>query len=194
MRKLAEVFLLAENRLLREALSRLLSKKSGIRVVGANSYSLAVQQEIVAARPNIILLDSSSLASPIVTLLTTLRAAIRNVRIIMVDMDEDEAIFLGAIRSGVVGYVLKEASAAEVAATICAVAAGRAVCPPSLCMTLFRSIAQQMPALSKTFWAADFGLSHREQQITDLLSERLTTNEIALRLNPRNRWSRITTE
>ena len=161
MRKLAEVFLLAENRLLREALSRLLSKKSEIRVVGANSYSIAVQQEIVAARPNIILFDSSGLASRIGALLTTLRAAIRNVRIIMVDMDEDEGIFLGAIRSGVVGYVLKEASAAEVADTICAVAAGRAVCPPSLCMTLFRSIAKQMPALSKTFWVADFGLSHR---------------------------------
>ena len=35
---LAAVFLLAENRLLREALLRILSKKDDIRVVGAGSY------------------------------------------------------------------------------------------------------------------------------------------------------------
>ena len=59
MRKVAKVFLLAENRLLREALIRLLSKKSDLSIVGANSYSPSVHHEIVALRPQIILLDSS---------------------------------------------------------------------------------------------------------------------------------------
>ena len=183
MRKLAEVFLLAENRLLREALIRLLTKKSGIRVVGANSYSPAVHHEVIAARPNIILLDSNGLASAKTTLIATLRAAILNVRIVLVDMDADENTFLGAVRSGVVGYVLKDASASEVTATISGVAAGKAVCPPSLCMSLFRSIAQQAIVLPKQPWAADFGLSRRELQIAEMLRERLTNKEIALRLN-----------
>ena len=34
-----QVFILAENRLLREALTRILSKKSDIRVVGASAFS-----------------------------------------------------------------------------------------------------------------------------------------------------------
>lgn len=183
MRKLAEVFLLAENRLLREALIRLLAKKSGIRVVGANSYSLAVHHEVIAARPNIILLDSSGLASAKATLISSLRTAIPTVRIVLVDMDADENTFLGAVRSGVVGYVLKDASASELTAAILGVAAGRAVCPPSLCMTLFRGITQQLTVLPKRPWGADFGLSRREQEIAELLRERLTNKEIALRLN-----------
>ncbi len=183
MRKIAEVFLLAENRLLREALIRLLGKRSEVRIVGANSYSPSVHHEIIDAHPQIILLDSSGLAPAKSPLIAALRSAIRNLRIVMVDMDPDEATFLGAVRSGVMGYVLKDASAMEVAATIRAVAAGRAVCPPSLCMSLFRSVMQQMPVATPGHWGAELGLSRREQEMLELLRQRLTNKEIALRLN-----------
>ena len=183
MRKAAEVYLLAENRLLREALIRLLSKRSEVRVVGANPYSPSVYHEIIAAKPQIILLDSNGLGFSKAMLIATLRSAIRNLRIVMVDMDSDENTFLGAIRAGVVGYVLKDASADEVGAAIRAVAAGKAVCPPTLCMTLFRSVAHQASTTSQTSCGADLGLSRREQQMVELLRERLSNKEIALRLS-----------
>jgi DNA-binding NarL/FixJ family response regulator len=183
MRKLAEVFLLAENRLLREALIRLLSKKGEVRVVGANGYSPAVHHEIIAARPQILLLDSEGLEVSKSALIATLRSAIRNLRIVMVDMDPDENTFLGAVRAGIAGYVLKDASAMEVDATICAVAEGKAVCPPALCVALFRAVAQHSSVRPSTSWTSDFGLSRREEQMVELLRERLTNKEIALRLN-----------
>ena len=181
--KAVDVFLLAENRLLREALIRLLTKRSDIRVVGANPYSPAVHQEIIVSRPDIIVLDSSGLFSSQARLIPTLHAAIPDLRVVMVDMDPDEDKFLRAVREGVVGYVLKDASALEVAATIRAVAAGEAVCPPPLSMTLFRSVAQQATMPSPFAWGADLGLSRREQQMVELLRERLTNKEIASRLN-----------
>jgi len=183
MRKVAQVFLLAENRLLREALIRLLSKKSEVRVVGANGYSAVIHQEVISAAPHIILLDSNGLSYSKATLISTLRGAIRNLRVVMVDMERDENTFLRAVRAGVVGYVLKDASAVEVAATIRAVAAGEAVCPPSLSTALFRFIAQQAPMQPAVPWGADLGLSRREQQMVELLRERLTNKEIAMRLN-----------
>jgi DNA-binding NarL/FixJ family response regulator len=181
--KVADVFLLAENRLLREALIRLLAKRSDIRVVGANPYSPSVHEEIVATGPNIIVLDSSGLVFSSARLIPTLHAAIPDLRVVMVDMDPDENLFLRAVREGVVGYVLKDASAMEVAATIRAVAAGEAVCAAPLSMTLFRSVAQQGTAPSVFAWGADLGLSRREQQMVELLRERLTNKEIAVRLN-----------
>jgi len=183
MRKIPDVFLLAENRLLREALIRLLGKRNEVRIVGASTYSSSVHHEIISVRPQIILLDSSGLAFSRSGLIATLRAAVRNLRIVMVDMDPDEEVFLSAIRAGVVGYILKDASALEVAATIRAVAAGRAVCPPSLCMTLFRCVGRQHPAPSVNSWRSDLGLSRREQETVELLQQRLTNKEIALRLN-----------
>jgi two-component system, NarL family, response regulator DevR len=182
MRKIADVYLLAENRLLREALIRLLSKKSELRIVGAAAYSSTVHHEIIAARPHVVLLDSSGPAASRSSLIHTVRSAIRNLRIVMVDMNPDEEVFLDAIRAGVVGYVLKDASAVEVAAAIREVAAGKAVCPPSLCMILFRQIAEQSPVQTIPR-ASDLGLSRREQQMVELLRQRLTNKEIARRLN-----------
>jgi len=182
MRKSA-VYLLAENRLLREALIRLLSKKSEVSVVGANAYSTAVHREIIAARPQIILMDSSGSKDTRPTLISTLRSALRNVRIVMVDMESDEETFLDAVRAGVVGYVLKNASALEVAAAIRAVAAGKAVCPPSLCLGLFRCVMQQTASPQSTAWGYGLGLSRREQETLELLRYRYTNKEIALRLN-----------
>jgi DNA-binding NarL/FixJ family response regulator len=183
LQKIAEIYLLAENRLLREALFKLLSKKSDIRVVGASVYSPAVHEEIVASHPNIIVLDSGGLVSSKAALLRTLQAAIPGLRVVMVDMDPDEDTFLRAVREGVVGYVLKNASAIEVAGTIRAVAMGEAVCPPALSTALFRSVAQLGTAPSTFSWGADLGLSRREQQMVELLRERLTNKEIAVRLN-----------
>lgn len=179
----AEVFLLAENRLLREALVRLLAKKNDIRVVGANPYSPAVHEEIIAAQPSIIVLDSSGLTFSNSSLISTLQAAIPGVRIVIVDMDSDETTFLKAVREGVVGYVLKDASAVEVAATIRAVATGEAVCPPALSMALFRMAARQAIPSSTLSWGTELGLSRREQQLVELLRERLTNKEIAAQLN-----------
>jgi len=183
MRKRAEVYLLAENRLLREALIRLLSKRSEVCVVGASSYSTSVHREIISARPQIILMDSSGLESSRPTLISALRGAIRTLRIVMVDMEPDEDTFLNAIRAGVVGYVLKNASALEVAAAIRSVATGEAVCPPSLSMALFRCVMQQTSHSPVVAWGADLGLSRREQETAELLRQRLTNKEIALKLN-----------
>jgi DNA-binding NarL/FixJ family response regulator len=183
MRRGSAVFFLAENRLLREALIRLLSKRSELRVVGASGYSATVLEEIVTAAPQVIVLDSNALCSSNAALLSAMHLTIRGLRIVMVDMDRDEEIFLRAVRAGVVGYVLKDASAEEVAATIRAVIGGEAACPPSFSKVLFRLVAQTEPVAEATIEGTDFGLSRREHQMVELLRDRLTNKEIASRLH-----------
>jgi DNA-binding NarL/FixJ family response regulator len=174
-----EVFLLAENRLLREALIRILTTKSAIRVVGAAPYSLATSERIVAMRPGIVLLDSVRPVFSEARLVSTLQAKIPGVRVVLVDMEPDRCTFLRAVSEGVVGYVLKDASAMEVVSTITAVAAGEAVCPPSLSLALFHCVARhyKSPGVSSGV------LSRRERELMALLRERLTNKEIAARLN-----------
>jgi DNA-binding NarL/FixJ family response regulator len=175
---IAEVFLLAENRLLREALIRILAKKTDIRVVGAAPYSLAAHEQIVDTRPRIVLLDSIAPVFSEARFVATLQAAIPGVRVALIDMEPDSQTFLRAVREGVVGYVLKDASAAEVAGMIRAVAAGEAVCPPLFSMALFHVVQGRMVS-----GAANPLLSRREQELIVLLRERLTNKEIAARLH-----------
>jgi DNA-binding NarL/FixJ family response regulator len=180
MRRSMEVILVAENRLLRESLVRLLSKKSELRLVGSHPYSACVHEVIVAASPHILVLDSFGLHSSNSALLATVQETLPDLRIIMVDMDSDPGTFFRAVRAGVVGYVLKDASALEVASTIRAVAAGSAVCPPCLSMSMFRLVAQASVPTTDT--AINFRLSRREQQTMELLRECLTNKEIGARL------------
>lgn len=180
---IVDVFVLAENRLLREALLRVFAKKNETRVVGSNSYSPDIHEQIMATAPAIIVLDSSGLSHSNAQLMSILRSTIPDVKLVMVDMDADEATFLRAIREGVVGYVLKDASAIEMVSTIRSVAAGEAVCPSSLTATLFRCASRPTGTVSSIAWGVELGLSRREQQLMMLLRDGLTNKEIASELN-----------
>jgi len=176
----AAVFLLAENRLMREALLRVLSKKDDISIVGAAPYSPFVLQEVCAVRSNVVVLDSLSNALSGAQVLAQLRAADPVIKVVMVAMDADEAIFLKLVQAGVLGYVLKDASAAEVARAIRAVAAGEAVCPPVLSAALFRWVAH---TLAVRACKPGPSLSLREQQLLRLIRDGLSNKEVAARLN-----------
>jgi len=178
-----QVFILAENRLLREALTRILSKKSDIRVVGACAFSPDVVEQISNAAPDVLLSDSAAVALSDLRLVSEVRAAIPGLRVVMIGMEADREVFLRAVRDGVVGYVLKDASAIEVAAAVRSVASDEAVCPPGLCRALFERVATQDTHSSNFVIRHNLGLTRREQQLVQLISHGLTNKEIAAQLN-----------
>lgn len=176
------VFLLAENRLLRDVLSRLLARKSDIHVVGASSISPQVVLQVVAANPDVVLCDSLTTALSGSDLLSLLNQNLPNTKILMFGMDGDPEKFLIAVHHGVTGYVLKDASASAVAAAIRSVAQGESVCPPLLCRVLFDHVASVNTWQPGVQVRKNLGLTRREQQLVQLISEGLTNKEIAARL------------
>ena len=179
----AAVFLLAENRLLREALLRILSKKDDIRVVGAGSYRSEMFEQIISVQANVVVLDSVSPVLGEHGLVRELHGLNPAIRVVMVGMEAEEGIFLRVVQAGAVGYVLKDASAAEVARTIRAVAAGEAVCPAALSVALFQWVVRHKPAVPGMHLKNSLGLSRREQQLVGLIQRGLTNKEMASQLN-----------
>jgi DNA-binding NarL/FixJ family response regulator len=179
-----QVFILAENRLLREALTRILNKKSEVRVVGASAFTADIVHQIAQLAPDVLLSDSAAVALSELKLIPEVRAVIPGLRVVMIGMDADRETFLRGVRDGIVGYMLKDASAAEVASAVRAVANGEAVCPPSLCLDLFEQVAKQTPATVAGFVIRhNLGLTRREQQLVHMISRGLTNKEIATELN-----------
>lgn len=177
-----QVFILAENRLLREALTRILNKKNDIRVVGACAFSPDVVDVIAEAEPDVLLSDSAAVALSDMRLVQELKGAIEDLKVVMIGMEGDRESFLRAIRDGAVGYMLKDASALEVASAVRSVTCLEAVCPPSLCLALFEEIAgagEFPPFLLR----GGLGLSRREQQLVQMIGRGLTNKEIASQLN-----------
>lgn len=178
-----QVFILAENRLLREALARILSKKSDIRVVGASAFSPDVVGQISDAAPDVLLSDSAAVALSDLRLISEVRAAIPGLKVVMIGMDADRDTFLRAVRDGIVGFVLKDASAMEVAAAVRSVANNEAVCPPSLCLALFERVASLNKQPASFVIRHNLGLTRREQQLVQMLSQGFTNKEIASQLS-----------
>jgi DNA-binding NarL/FixJ family response regulator len=180
---LAAVFLLAENRLLREALLRILSKKEDIQVVGAGAFGADTLDEILSTRANVVVLDTVSSVLSERGLLAELREMNPSIRIVLVGMEADESTFLRVVQAGALGYILKDASATEVARTIRAVAAGEAVCPGSLSGALFQWVSRHKPSIPGLYLKSSLGLSRREQQLVELIQHGLSNKEMASRLN-----------
>jgi len=180
---MVQVFILAENRLLREALARILNKKSDIRVVGASAFSPDVVGQISSTAPDVLLSDSAAVALSELRLVSEVRAVIPGLKVIMVGMEADPETFLRAVRDGIVGYVLKDASAMEVAAAVRSVANDEAVCPPSLCLALFEHVSKQTSQPTTFVLKHNLGLTRREQQLIQMIGRSLTNKEIAAQLN-----------
>jgi len=177
------VFLLCQNRLLREALIRILGKRANVCVVGACGYSSEALQEVIGCQPRVILLDSFGVALAQPALLRCIRENLPETGTVMVGMEPQEEHFLLAVREGAAGYVLREACAAEVLNAIRAVAAGEAVCPACFSATLFRYASQQLAIRLNLQTRGRSELSRREQQLVELICWGLTNKEIACRLH-----------
>src|SRR5439155_21821073 len=102
---------------------------------------------------------------------------------ILIGMEPDEEQFIAAVRAGVMGYLLKDASASDLVAAVRAVYRGEAVCPPQLCSTLFRFVAHMVDEIPVKRPARRPDLTLRQQQLVALVAKGLTNKEIASRLN-----------
>jgi DNA-binding NarL/FixJ family response regulator len=182
-REKCTVFLLAENRLLRETLSRLLQKKSGISVVGECQFNDSAIERIAESGCDVLLLDyrTTTVSNP--DLIGEILKAVPDVKVLLVGMEEDEDDFLSAVRSGVMGYLFKEASALDVIGAVRAVAQGEAVCSPKFCASLFQYVSKQSQGFPFYRVRTELGLTHRQQQLVILVAKGWTNKEIAGELN-----------
>jgi DNA-binding NarL/FixJ family response regulator len=178
------VFLVAENRLLRETLARLLGRKPGFKVGGSSPCVPGVAQWVIDSGTDVLVMDSITARPPECSLLTEIAGQACSIKTLLIDMEGDPEHFLNAVRAGASGYLLKDASAAEVVAAVRIVAKNQAVCPPHLCMTLFKSVSQQWKSFVPTARIkVELGLTRRQQQLIPLIAQGLTNKEIACSLH-----------
>jgi DNA-binding NarL/FixJ family response regulator len=134
---------------------------------------------VVESGANVLVLDSMSSKLSNFAVISEMRRKAPGVKLVLIDMDDDPDTFLECVRAGVVGYLLKDASATDVVAGVRAVSRGEAVYPPELSIHLFRAVSQQWTPLSSVRVRLDLGLTRRQQQILPLIAQGLTNKEIA---------------
>ena len=176
------VFLVIENRLLREALARLFRKRADLLVVGQGACDDATRRELLKASCDVLVIDFFD-PRWLPDRLARETAGFRPFKAVLIGMTGDEEQFLEAVRSGITAYLLKEASACDVISAVKAAIRLEAVCPPRLCHVLFQFVAQKAALAQSQNAPPRVDLTLRQLQLVELVAKGLTNKEIAAQLN-----------
>lgn len=181
MSRPASVFVLSDNRLFRESLVRILTKRGDVKVVSSQELSCRAYAEACASTAAVLVVDSVDFLLTCLGGGKFLRNSGSKLKLLLVAMEENEQAFLRAIRAGAMGFVAKDASALDVVAAVRSVARGEAVCPPQFCKFLFEFVSSQTIESGKNRNHAS--LTRREQQLVPMIGQGLTNKEIAQQLH-----------
>lgn len=182
------------NRLYREGLAALLRELPDIKVVAAiapieNIFTAARRYKADVVLWNAGLLQISSAAN-----CGAVEKGRRAVKVIIIDALPTQENLLDQVRAGASGFVLRDATVADLLRTIRAVAEGDTIFPASLFQRLSFQNAKPTPsALQKTKkqgtesgrpnGEAGGRLTKRERELIQLITEDLNNKEIATALN-----------
>ena len=176
------VFLLIENRLLREALVRICDKSPHITVVGQSGRADLTTQDILDTDSDVLVITPVQ-GNCLPVHLGLEKLGQLGPKVVLIGMDADEEQFMSAVRRGVTAYLLKDASAFDVLSAVRSVFHRQAVCPPQLCRTLFRFVAQKAKEAPGQNLASRPELTLRQQQLVALVAKGQTNKEIAAHLS-----------
>jgi DNA-binding NarL/FixJ family response regulator len=134
------IYLVAANRLLREALARVLSADEGFNFIGACAPDAETENAVIASGASVLLLNDFGAARADLKLLTKLISAAPSLKVILAGMPETERTFLDSVRAGAIGYVLHDASAEDFISSVHAVLNGEAACPARMLVSLYKYV------------------------------------------------------
>jgi two-component system, NarL family, response regulator DegU len=191
------VVLADDHRLVREGLQRTLTD-AGLDVVGEARDGDEAQQLAVRLRPDIVLMDVSMPGADGITVARRLRSRAPETRVVVLTMHDDADLLERAWAAGVVGYLVKDASGADVVDAVRRVHQGARVISPGLGEPPASATDTGDEALPAAGWArvAAVGsgtapevgegttppLSDRERQVLQLLADGGRPADVADRL------------
>jgi DNA-binding NarL/FixJ family response regulator len=178
------VLLIDDHEMARRGLAAMLSTADWIEIVGEAGSCADGLGAVRTTRPDIVLLDIRMPGEDGLSCLEKLKALEPPVAVVIVTLYDDRRYVLEAIRRGAAGYVLKDASTADVITTLSAVADGQLAIDQQLLREALSSKKQDPPPGESPRQRAEaYSLTPREQDVLNLVAEGMTNKEIGGQLS-----------
>jgi two-component system, NarL family, response regulator NreC len=168
------VLLADDHPIVRSGLRRLLEAEGSFRVVAEAGDVAEALRRVRGYKPDVLVLDVSMPGGPSVNAIPQFREASPDTRIVVLTMDAEPVYARTAMRSGALGFVLKEAADSELVAAVHAAAVGSSYLNPRL--------GAMIAALPDRPPPPPDNLSEREVEVLKLIALGHTNAEVADRL------------
>jgi len=161
--------------IVRQGLVGVLEDEDDLEVVGSYGSAREALPHVARLQPDVVLLDLEMPELDGVAAIPLLLEARDGLAVLVFTAYDTEERVLGAIRAGARGYLLKGASAEEIARAVRLVHAGSSYLEPR--------VAAQVMAQVATPRRGSLALSQREREVLHLVAEGLPTKQIARSLS-----------
>ena len=170
------VFLVDDHPLVREWLTNLIHEQPDLAVCGEAESGPEALQAILAAKPDVAIVDISLKDSSGIELIKSLKQACPTVSVLVLSMHEESHYAERALRAGARGYVMKRETTRKVIAAIRQVLEGKlAISEPIAASLAAQFVEGKGPATQSL---AEL-LSDRELEVFELLGQGRGTRQIA---------------
>jgi NarL family two-component system response regulator LiaR len=176
------VLIVEDHKIMRDGIKALLDRGSEFTVVGDVETGTEAIQICTEIRPDIVLMDIGLPGLNGVDSTAELLRHCPSTRVIMLSMYDDEDSVVSSIRAGARGYVVKQASSAELLDALRTVARGSSYLSPHVSERLLSRIRRgEVETMGRHPLLAQ--LTPREFQVLGLIIEGKASKEIAVILN-----------
>lgn len=173
------VALADDHRIMRDGLRRLLELQSDIQVVGDAADGLEALLLVRDREPDVLILDLSMPGLNGVEVCGQLRHG-RGTRVVVLSMHDDLAFVRSAMAAGAWAYVVKDAAPEELVTAIRKAVAGQRF----ISVRLAEGVLDDYQSLLERFVAQEAqSLSPRQREVLQLLTEGMSTKQIAAELH-----------
>ena len=179
-----KVLIADDQHLVRDGIASLLSLEEDIEICGKAENGKEAVTAVMKNNPDVVLMDIRMPVMDGISAMEKIRAQKPDIRILMLTTFDDDEYIMKALRSGAMGYLLKDIPPRELAGAV---------------RMAYKNIYQMAPAVGQRIAESlggsgfsqeirpvvppdNFNLSPREMEVLTLIAEGLTNKEIGERL------------